>query len=54
MKQPRTAKRCSEMAILVDERVFMHYCAGDPLVNKDSHFTASFGGSVRGFVVVKA
>ena len=33
------------MAFPVDERVIMHYYAGDPLVNGESHFTASFGGS---------
>ena len=32
----------------------MHYYAGDPLVNGESHFTASFGGSwaVRGLQIV--
>ena len=33
------------MAFAVDERVITHYCAEDPLVNGESHFTASFGGS---------
>ena len=33
------------MAFPIDERVIMHYCTGDPLVNGESHFTASFGGS---------
>ena len=40
-----TTKRCSEMAFAVDERVITHYCTEDPLVNGESHFTASFGGS---------
>ena len=43
--KPQTAKRCSEMAFPVDERVITHYYTGDLLVNGESHFTASFGGS---------
>ena len=31
------------MAFAVDERVIMHYCPEDPLVNGEGHFTASFG-----------
>ena len=33
------------MVFPVDERVITHYCAGDPLINGESHFTASFGSS---------
>ena len=33
------------MAFPVDEGVIMHYCTGDPLINRESHFTASFGSS---------
>ena len=33
------------MAFPTDERVIMHYYTGNPLVNGESHFTASFGGS---------
>ena len=33
------------MAFPTDERVITHYYAGNPLVNGESHFTASFGGS---------
>ena len=32
------------MAFPIDEKVITHYCAGDPLVNGESHFAASFGG----------
>ena len=45
ISKPRTAKRRSEMVFPVDERVIMHYCTGDPLINGESHFTASFGSS---------
>ena len=33
------------MTFLVDERVIMHYYAQYPLVNEESHCTASFHGS---------
>ena len=32
------------MAFPIDERVIMHYCTGDTLINGESHFTASLGG----------
>ena len=33
------------MVFPIDKRVITHYCAGDPLIKGESHFTASFGGS---------
>ena len=41
-QQPRTAKRCSEMAFPADERVITHNYAGNPLVNGGKPFHCIF------------
>ena len=44
-EQPQPWKWSCAMTFLVDERVIAHYYAQYPLVNQESHCTASFRGS---------